>query len=63
MDLDSLKAVAPLSVGHRTRQGGYRNAPEEQEILQALKEAHSRFGGRKEFRRMWSFSEAIGSRE
>ncbi len=63
VDLDSLKAVAPLSVGHRTRQGGYRNAPEEQEILQALKEAHSRFGGRKEFRRMWSFSEAIGSRE
>ncbi|PIE51806.1 magnesium chelatase ATPase subunit I [Candidatus Fermentibacteria bacterium] len=63
VDLDSLHAVAPLSVGHRTRQGGYRNAPEEKEILQALKEAHSKFGGKKNSGRMWSFSEAIGSQE
>jgi len=63
VDLDGLNTVAPLTVGHRTRQGGYRNAPEEKEILQALKEAHAKFGGRKDSGRMWSFSEAIGSLE
>jgi len=63
VNLEGLQVVAPLSVGHRTRQGGYRNAPEEQEIKQALKDAYSRFGGRKDSGRIWSFSEAIGVQE
>jgi Mg-chelatase subunit ChlI len=63
VDLECLQTVAPLSVGHRTRQGGYRNAPEEEEISGALKNSHSKYGKANGSGTPWSFKMALGIKD
>lgn len=59
VDLKCLQKVALLAVGHRTRQGGFRNAPEEGEILGSLKKGYSIYGKGSSAGTPWSFKQAL----
>ncbi len=61
VDMDCIGTVAPLAVAHRTRQGGYREAPTPDEIGNALSEGFSLYGKGNAAVQPWSFHMVIGN--
>lgn len=57
--IDSIRKVAPICVSHRTREGGLKSAPDNEEILKALANGYSTYGKSKSAGKAWNWREAL----